>query len=795
MMHKNNRTIRSLLACGLTIGATLASASALAFVSYATTERAKTARGAYQPARATIDVAQLFPSSDVQKSSRPLTLMLPSGKRYEIERANVLPGYGGARTFVGYFKTHGEDYRMFITEVDGAISGFMLSPEGSVSIDPAGSGRANAVAITNHKNAGHSRAYSFQPDGIPVPPEMLHAFGEKRVAAIGQELGIAEQVAKAQQDVAKNTNTTIDVMVVYTAAMVTRYSNAAGVLARLNTLVSAMNDALSQSSVTLTIRLVHTAQVSYSDTTDNGSALDAISPGSTNTTLKTQIDNLRNQFGADLVSLIRPYRRSSHGNCGVAWVLGANGNVAAAEAAYGFSIVSDGSDVGGSGFFCDDLTFAHELGHNMGLFHDNETPGAADLAPYGRGYVNNGAGIATIMAASSFTSIARYSNPTITCFSAPCGVAIGQAAQAHAAAALGLSKGPIAGFRAAATSGTASLAPSVKGDFNGDGITDLVWYDTASGTTSIWLLNGMTRSSNVAIFSNAPNWRVEHAADLNGDGKADLVWYNASTKETAVWLMNGTAQIGSAIIFAGGTDWRVTHTGDLNGDGKMDLVWFNSATKQTAAWLMNGLATTSFAIVLAGGTDWRVTHMGDLDGDAKADLVWYNSSTKQTAAWLMNGLTAKTSAFLHVANTDWRVTHLADMNGDNKVDLVWRNPNTRQTAVWLMNGLVATSAAIVYAGVADWEVTHTGDLNGDGRADFIWFNNGTKETAAWLMNGLTNTAGVILLGAQTDFKVEHVGDLNADGRRDLIWRNSLTGAASAWIMEGLTVSTTGSLGP
>ena len=45
--------------------------------------------------------------------------------------------------------------------------------------------------------------------------------------------------------------------------------------------------------------------------------------------------------------------------------------------------------------------------------------------------------------------------------------------------------------------------------------------------------------SGSAVVSGDPNWVVTHIGDTNGDGKSDLLWRNSATGATHVWLMNG----------------------------------------------------------------------------------------------------------------------------------------------------------------------------------------------------------------------------------------------------------------
>ena len=98
-----------------------------------------------------------------------------------------------------------------------------------------------------------------------------------------------------------------------------------------------------------------------------------------------------------------------------------------------------------------------------------------------------------------------------------------------------------------------------SGDFNGDGMSDLLWQND-NGTPAIWLMNGMTPTSKVALTNPGPSWYVIGAEDLNGDSKSDIVFQN-DNGEPGVWLMNGTTptlQIGLFDPGALGTSSRAS---------------------------------------------------------------------------------------------------------------------------------------------------------------------------------------------------------------------------------------------
>ncbi|MEO6996241.1 MAG: immunoglobulin domain-containing protein, partial [Lacunisphaera sp.] len=92
-----------------------------------------------------------------------------------------------------------------------------------------------------------------------------------------------------------------------------------------------------------------------------------------------------------------------------------------------------------------------------------------------------------------------------------------------------------------ATVVASSVASSqVLGDFDGNGMADLVWTNTQTGERSMWFLNGNMTSGGASLGVVPVEWVVSATADFDGDGKADIFWTNTITGDRAVWLMNGS---------------------------------------------------------------------------------------------------------------------------------------------------------------------------------------------------------------------------------------------------------------
>ena len=154
----------------------------------------------------------------------------------------------------------------------------------------------------------------------------------------------------------------------------------------------------------------------------------------------------------------------------------------------------------------------------------------------------------------------------------------------------------------------------------------LLRFDLAqpgTGQSVAWLMNA-TSPLNTAALPSDPSWKIAASADFNGDGMTDLIWSNASTGQVIEWLMNGTT-VASSTLLLEDPFWKILEAADLNGDGMANLVLYNASTGQTVAWIMNGTTITRWSLLLTD-PNWKVIATADFNGDRMADLVWYNET-------------------------------------------------------------------------------------------------------------------------------------------------------------------------
>ena len=234
-----------------------------------------------------------------------------------------------------------------------------------------------------------------------------------------------------------DTGDVIDLMVVYTPAAAALGNIDAFIQFALNN----TQEAYRNSNIGFRLRLVHKAQVDYTQHASNmGEDLQRLSNLNrngrpvANEGYMDEVHDLRDRYGADLVALFvaRPASRV----CGVAWIPPFGKFPTEDFESLGFSVNARSCETTSG------RVFAHELGHNQGARHDPyNSPGDCPTGPdscdgqgnfpwrYGR--CNTEQGWRTVMAYRStpngrcVQSTARFSSPDVTWR----GVATGDAAR------------------------------------------------------------------------------------------------------------------------------------------------------------------------------------------------------------------------------------------------------------------------------------------------------------------------------------------------------------------------------
>jgi hypothetical protein len=266
-------------------------------------------------------------------------------------------------------------------------------------------------------------------------------------------------------------------------------------------------------------------------------------------------------------------------------------------------------------------------------------------------------------------------------------------------------------------------------DFNGDGISDILFRNTSSGSVALWELNGNHIASNTTVGSAGLNWHADGIGDFNGDGKADVLWVS-DKGQVATWQMNGDHIDANQTVGSVSSSWHVSEIADFNGDGKSDVLWQNDKG-QVALWEMNGNHIAANETVGSVANGWHIEAAADFNGDGKADILLQNDSGK-VAIWGMDGSHIDTNTTVGSVGAGWHVAGADDFNGDGKADVLWQN-DSGKVAMWEMNGSHIDSNTTV-GSASGWNVAGTGDVNHDGKADIL-LQNAAGHVAEWQMDG------------------------------------------------------------
>jgi hypothetical protein len=341
-------------------------------------------------------------------------------------------------------------------------------------------------------------------------------------------------------------------------------------------------------------------------------------------------------------------------------------------------------------------------------------------------------------------------------------------------------------FRASAfyASGNFGVALA-RGDFNGDGLLDLV--TVAQSMKSTYVLNafltnkdGSVRNAISTTLPSSLGDVTEIAVgDFNGDHKLDVALLSFDGFSVQVMLGNGDGTFRTGVQFVANAVVGLA-AADFNGDGKLDLAI------PTGIFLGNGDGTFGplipFTLSAYGPSSVRT---GDFNHDGKADLVVVDNcgtdptcaSSSAVSVLLGKGDGTFQPAVNYQVGFAAEYAALADFNNDGSLDIAVQNlcgpSNTCLSgsfSVLLGNGDGTFQNAVSYpAGVRPDRLTG-GDFNGDGKTDLaIVFPNTPAPGGVQLFIGDGTgkfTPGPFYLAGDNPTDVAS-GDFNGDGAQDL----------------------------
>ena len=727
----------------------------------------------------------------------PLRIIAPDGQALDFAYQRHVEHPSGDWTWFGRSSSGAEGVEAILTFGKQAVFGSI--------------GRADGESLRLYSRQGRSwlvetdaTTLAAQGSARPVGNDFLLPPRRSRPSQTTTRVPTA-MAASAEAAVAESGNV-LDLVLGYTQGFATALGGQSQAITRLNNLVELNNQAFANAQVVAQVRLVGTVQVNYPDATSNQTALEELTgfkAPSTQTTPAAAFAGLRalrDQMGADIVSLVRKYNTPENAGCGIAWLIGGGqSGIEPADEYFGYSVVSDGYDLGsdGSTYFCRDETLAHEIGHNLGSAHDRGTADGDDnvlqsneygLFPYSFGYKTGpGTGNFYTVMAYGESGQARYrtfSNPRITfCGGFACGTA-----DADNARSLSQAIPIVAAFRSAVVS-----APAVRNDIDGDGKSDLLLDNLAQGTIAYWTMGGAAPTRYSTAFVRPAGYVQAALGDFNGDRRLDMLWSRSSDRSLIGWFGDGNGFVQAPLpTYAAG--WRPMLAGDIDGDGRSDLVLEHTRNRQLAYWIMDGSTPTRYSGVFARPAGYRLAGSGDFNGDGKLDLVWLRPADRAGLMWLGDG-TGFGSASLPAFPPGWSVVAVGNAAGDSKDDLVIGHRTRGVVRIETMNGAQVVANSFLFNTPVGYQQVGSGDYDGDGRLDLVWERSSDRSLLLWRGTG-TGFQSVPVRDHSPGWQFRDAslpavyvdGDVDASASSDLLLYAPVGQALSYMRQDGATTS-------
>jgi len=292
------------------------------------------------------------------------------------------------------------------------------------------------------------------------------------------------------------------------------------------------------------------------------------------------------------------------------------------------------------------------------------------------------------------------------------------------------------------------------GDFNGNGLSDMLWHHQLTGKVYIWHMNGNTRIGQAVVGNIKAPWVLERTADFNGDGITDLLLRNTTNGGLVVWILNAQGKRANAgfLGVTSNTGWKLVDVANVDATPNAELIFQRQSDGAMSYWTTNGTKRTgAFWLGRVSNTTWNFQGAADVNGDGKADLVWRNPTTGQVYSWWMNGRQRIGQSILGIMKgTTWNIATFADLNGDGSSDVLWQDASGKMIAWLVSNGKNTLTSWVGALNPAQWQLRGTGDFNGDGKAELFVRNTTTGAMLQWYLNGVGTRSIVQYMGAMTD---------------------------------------------
>ncbi|MBX3290765.1 MAG: hypothetical protein KF855_15730 [Acidobacteria bacterium] len=420
-------------------------------------------------------VIAMIPASLVSDSTT-FEIPLFDGKTYTAVRRDLELRASDDYTWRGVIKDGQADLDVMLTFKSGYAVGLIYAPDAVYEI----STRGDEQVITQIDQSRYPVC-----GGEPAPLPLSDNTDRSDAFLLG--------------GVAQDSGDRIDVLMVYTPATRNMLGGHTQAATFAQAAIDSANTTYINSGIRMRVRMVHAEEYNFVETASSSADLTSLRSNAA-------IQALRNTHQADLVAMIGEMTD----NCGIAYLLTTQAHVAS-----GYSYTARSCSIG-------NLSFAHELGHNMGSAHNPENSGSSPWFPYSYGHYVNGV-FRTVMSyvnpcPNGCTRRPYFSNPAVSFNGHPVGIDTAR----DNVRSINNTADILANFRYSGSSIT--LTNFSSGDMLPRGITRNIQ----------WTSNNVGGSVRIEYSRDeGKTWEVLHASTPN-DGSAPITLWGPATKRARI---------------------------------------------------------------------------------------------------------------------------------------------------------------------------------------------------------------------------------------------------------------------
>jgi len=309
-----------------------------------------------------------------------------------------------------------------------------------------------------------------------------------------------------------------------------------------------------------------------------------------------------------------------------------------------------------------------------------------------------------------------------------------------------------------------------KGDFDGDGILDLVVPNFTIGSLKINFLkgNGDATFDPPTLVEGGSRPSALRAGDYNGDGDLDLLVANFSPANVSLIFGNGNGTFQPAVNYTPGIGPRSIDIGDLNGDGAIDfVVGLNSGGFNVFLNTVVSLGTFASGGYFSMASATNGIKVADFNNDGNQDVATANEGGANVTLRFGNGAGSFGALFGYLTGSSCYEIGIGDFNADGLIDIASSNRLGNSISVLINTGAGVYAAAANYTCGESPYGLDIADLDNDGFLDIAVVNGQTNTLSVF--KGLTGGAFLAhvqsnLIGNPRDLII---GNFDGNGNLDI----------------------------